>query len=89
MSTYREYACAQCGDPFMGHAKGPQVRYCPDCKPRRRRETYRAYYSRWPVERRRAEWRKQKARRRAALPPGYLYRERKRAALRKALAGRA
>lgn len=87
MSTYREYACAHCGDPFIGHAKGPQVRYCPDCKPHRRRATYRAYLDRWPIERRRAHWRQAKAKQRAALPPGYLYRQRKLSVLRRALAG--
>lgn len=83
--TGRVYACARCGDPFVGHVRGPQVRYCAECKPARRRETWNAYFDRWPIERRRAHWRAAKAKQRGAVPLGFPYLKRKRAVLRKAL----
>lgn len=81
----RVYECAHCGDRFWGHVRGPQVRYCPECKPVRRRETYNAYFDRWPIERRRAHWRAAKAKQRRAVPLGVPYLKRKRAVLRKAM----
>lgn len=81
------HTCHRCGDPFLGSAAGPRIRYCSECKPLIRRATFRAYWDRWPLARRQAHWRAQKAKQRARQAPGEPYHKRKASVLRRAMRG--